>query len=319
MNKCQLVRDTCQFVFQKSKHVKINEENLKKFADSLDKQFRNGYKYTEFGDYECHFSQSEGGDEALLEYLFVLDSLNFCFWPESAQKWEYDDLALTLKNAIKKDRNVFKPENLAKISYDFVYKEIFQGIQFPLLNERVRILREVGQITVEHFEGSFANILKKSEKSAVKLLFLLTSFYNNFQDTAIYEGHQICFYKRSQIFIGDLYSSFQGKSFGEFTDIDQVTMFPDYRVPQILNQEKILEYSEILDKKIAEKEQLPHGSDFEIEIRAATVECVEQLKNLLFERGHKIMAIEVDWILWQKGEAIKDEIVPHHRVLSIFY
>lgn len=35
--------------------------------------------------------------------------------------------------------------------------------------------------------------------------------------------------------------------------------------------------------------------------------------------GHDIKTIEIDWILWQKGEELKDEIVPHHRVLSIFY
>jgi len=38
-------------------------------------------------------------------------------------------------------------------------------------------------------------------------------------------------YKRSQILIADIYAAFQGKGFGEFHDIDKLTMFPDYRVP----------------------------------------------------------------------------------------
>lgn len=65
--------------------------------------------------------------------------------------------------------------------------------------------------------------------------------------------------------------------------------------------------------------ELPHGSNYEIEIRAATVVTCEKLKHLLIAMGHEIKTIEIDWILWQKGELLKDEIVPHHRVLSIFY
>jgi len=37
------------------------------------------------------------------------------------------------------------------------------------------------------------------------------------------------------------------------------------------------------------------------------------------EKGENLMSIEVDWILWQKGEDLKDSLPPHHRVLSIFY
>jgi hypothetical protein len=41
----------------------------------------------------------------------VLDTLNFCFWPNT-EKWEYDTLADSLKKLIVEDKNVFNPENL---------------------------------------------------------------------------------------------------------------------------------------------------------------------------------------------------------------
>jgi hypothetical protein len=46
---------------------------------------------------------------------------------------------------------------------------------------------------------------------------------------------------------------------------------------------------------------------------------VERLKERLARDGKTMTSLEIDWLLWQKGEAVKDEIKPHHRTLSIFY
>lgn len=47
--------------------------------------------------------------------------------------------------------------------------------------------------------------------------------------------------------------------------------------------------------------------------------AVEKIREALAKEGIKYTAVEIDWLLWQKGEAVKDEIFPHHRVLTIFY
>lgn len=39
----------------------------------------------------------------------------------------------------------------------------------------------------------------------------------------------VAIYKRAQILIADIWSSFRGTGFGEFHDIDTITMFADYR------------------------------------------------------------------------------------------
>ena len=68
------------------------------------------------------------------------------------------------------------------------------------------------------------------------------------------------------------------------------------------------------------KEVIPHADQMEIEIRAATVECIEQLKSEIKSITSKApLSIELDWILWQKGEESLKEMKPHHRTLSIFY
>jgi hypothetical protein len=40
-------------------------------------------------------------------------------------------------------------------------------------------------------------------------------------------------YKRAQILVADLWAAFRGQSYGTFADIDSITMFADYRVPQV--------------------------------------------------------------------------------------
>ncbi|KAL4445457.1 hypothetical protein ABPG74_004531 [Tetrahymena malaccensis] len=317
MNKCKLVRDSCSKVLQNAKHAKINQEKLKEFGNNLLQEFKNGYKYIEFDEYSCHYNEFKS-PESIVDYIFVLDTLNFCFWPCEVE-FEYDDLAAGVKSIIIENPELLKPKNIINIERDFVKQKIFKGIEFPLLDERVRLLKEIGVRTLEYFDGEFVNVVKRANHSAVKMLDLLSSFYNNFQDVAIYRGEQICFYKRSQIMIGDLYGAFKGKDYGRFDDIEEVTTFPDYRVPQILNHYDVIQYSEELTNIIESKIEIPHGGEYEVEIRAATVHSVEELKKYLKEQGKSLHSIEVDWILWQKGEEARKNIKNHHRVLSIFY
>jgi hypothetical protein len=92
---------------------------------------------------------------------------------------------------------------------------------------------------VGKYNGSLVKLVKSSNKSAITLLNILTNDFPNFQDHSIYKGHQIHFYKRSQLLISHIYNKFCGKGIGEFIDIDELTMFPDYRVPQLLEAEGV--------------------------------------------------------------------------------
>jgi hypothetical protein len=67
-----------------------------------------------------------------------------------------------------------------------------------------------------------------------------------FQDHGIYKGHQIHFYKLAQLLIANVWRSFKKIDLGEFYDIHELTIFPDYRVPQILRHWGVIEYSKEL-------------------------------------------------------------------------
>jgi hypothetical protein len=87
------------------------------------------------------------------------------------------------------------------------------------------------------------------------------------------------------------------------------------RVPQILRSLDILQYSKGLSERIDSFVVIPWGTDEESAIRAATVIAVERIRERLSVCG----VIELDWLLWNKGEILKDELRPHHRTLSIYY
>ena len=50
-----------------------------------------------------------------------------------------------------------------------------------------------------------------------------------FNDVAKFKGKQVAIHKRAQILVADLWQLFHGEGLGDFKDIDDITMFADYR------------------------------------------------------------------------------------------
>lgn len=53
------------------------------------------------------------GGPLACQYIFVLDALNFCFWPQPGL--EYDTLAISLKEQLEKDKHSFDGDRLMKL------------------------------------------------------------------------------------------------------------------------------------------------------------------------------------------------------------
>lgn len=66
----------------------------------------------------------------------------------------------------------------------------------------------------------------------------------------------IAFYKRAQILVADTWSVLEGKGDGCFWDISSITVFADYRLPQVLLYFGALKYSKELLKKLLRGLQL---------------------------------------------------------------
>lgn len=60
------------------------------------------------------------------QYIFVLDSLNFCFW--EVPGLEYDTLAIALRDAMKNDSSCFSAERLSSITKVWLTVNALQSI-----------------------------------------------------------------------------------------------------------------------------------------------------------------------------------------------
>lgn len=307
------VLKTTLFVVKNSKNVKIEKEKIKILAKKLAPKIK-------IPKWPKNLHLQSKNPEKLLTYLFVLDSLNFCFWPK---KWKikyknkifsgYFAFSLKLKEFFER-KKILNFQSLEKINFS-EFKKFFS--KMPLLKERYKILKKVSKIMVKKYSSpiKFVTLAKNSAKTLLQKIFTELPYFDDF---SFYKGKKIYFLKRAQILISDIFGAFDGKGLGYFKDIDYLTSFADYKLPQILHHYSVLKYSKDLKEEIKKKNLIKKGSPKEIEIRANTIWAIEYLKEELKKLGLKIRSFELDWYLWEKSQKIKFKF-PHHRTKTIFY
>jgi len=310
-------------VAEKGLHVRIDEEALGRFSREW---VAEGLAPPPW-EARYHF---RGGDEETLSYLLVLDSLNFCFWPApGGEKWAvacesgwlsgYYALAFSLKQAFESGTSLADPEGLRSLSLTGL-KEILKGRGEPQLMEaRLRILNELGEVLLSDYEGKAFKLVAAAEGSAVRLVRLLGEKFLSFRDVAEYRGLQVPFYKRAQILAADLYGTFEGKGWGGFRDMERLTALADYKLPQVLRQLGVFRYSDSLARKVDHMIHLEAGGREEVEIRANTIWAVELIRRELARKGLDLRAFEIDWVLWNMGQADAFRVKPYHRTVTIYY
>ncbi|XP_055387095.1 queuosine salvage protein [Condylostylus longicornis] len=331
-------RESAEYIVKNVKHVKIHYNNIEKLAQTVYKKIKEKIiSVDNFSQHELHPSDK---DIHAIDWIFLIDTLNFCFWtPGNDTKWKvngqtgYFALCAAINRAIKEGVDITNPKFYSKISEEELDKILRSDdgiIKVPLLEARVNCLREVGLKLIEKYDGKFENCIKLCNNSAQKLLKLIVDEFPCFRDEAIYCGKQVSFYKRAQILIGDIWSCFRGKNYGEFNDIETITMFADYRVPQVLVHFGTLEYTEELLNFLKTDKLLNAGDEREQEIRGASIYIVEELKKnvwkLFEENGENIEknivnSILLDHFLWdyRRKNAKELEFIPFHKVLGIYY
>ena len=146
---------------------------------------------------------------------------------------------------------------------------------------------------------------------------------------AEYNGRQVAIYKRVQILIADIWACFEGQGYGEFHDIDSVTMFADYRIPQALLYFGALKYSEELQNYLKKDHMMKSGDRYELEIRGCSIwatELINKETRVLLDanpetKGMLVNSVLIDHFLWDYRRAHNDEMkdLPFHRIRCIYY
>lgn len=256
-------------------------------------------------------------------------ALNFCFWPAETDL-QYDSIAISLKKVLEADPAAFDCHRLAELTPATLQGWLEgSGHAFPEVEERARLLRQVGIALAQRYPhaggGALAvDLVREAHQSATQLVRLITEVLPGFRDEAVYAGRQVSLYKRAQILVADLWAAYGRQTDGDspfaFRDVARLTMFADYRVPQMLLHLGVMSYAKDLGARVEAGEEVVPGSPMEVEIRACTIQAVERLLEPLSRAaGRPVLAIETDWLLWQLGERNRASLPPFHRCRTIFY
>ncbi|KAG0309587.1 hypothetical protein BGZ99_000827 [Dissophora globulifera] len=310
-----------------------------------------------------------------VDWIFLVDLLNFSFWSEididdtgvpHPDRYRvtfhgkgytgYWSMVAAINRALEEGIPITTPEFFASEEKlpDKEIERIFRSDtteQVPLLLDRIRVMREAGKVLVEKFGGRFTNCIAQADNSALKLIDIVTSNFSSFRDEADFCGRKVQIFKRAQILIADLWACFQNQSYGEFKDIDEITMFADYRVPQALYHFHCLQYSPELLQVLDKGELIPNGSPMEVEIRGNSIWAVELIRQRILAlikeeveeqqtrtetatpadtvvtppRMMTVNAILIDFFIWDFAKAAQLDLtmgerpVKVHRTRSVYY
>ncbi|XP_023945149.2 queuosine salvage protein [Bicyclus anynana] len=326
---------SAKFICEHSHYVKIHQEGIEILCkEILSSLIDNKLQLPETDADSIHPDREH---PRAVDWVFVADALNFCFWSRSKEEqWTvngytgYYALEAALHRALKEGYDITNPEYYYNIK-EKELKHIFRGdtsAEIPLFSQRIAILHEVGTILIEKYNKTFETCVKEANKSAIKLLEIVVENFPCFRDEALYQGSKVSFYKRAQILVADLWNVLENNGCGEFHDIDKLTMFADYRVPQVLVYFGAMSYSDELMDKLKKDILLPSGSQEEVEIRGCSIHTIELLKQSLQESiTRDNINIEVpnssllDYYLWcyRRKHAKEMEKIPYHKTLGIYY
>lgn len=288
--------------------------------------------------------------------------------------------ACSCTSIIRSDETyALSPKNLSNLTPKQLKAMLMQHIpksdeksyfEIPDIDVRCALLNELGSGLLDKHSGSALIMVAKANNNADDLVRIIMETFPGFRDFVNIDGSSdpctwevakgsstaIHFYKRAQIAVADIWaalgrnqpctpspinSSDRLLSCCQFTDMANITTFPDYRVPQILRHVNVMKYRTDLARKVDNLTELEKGCCHEISIRAATVVAIDDLvlkvkeqlgaialnsvddevKKDLQALAGDVSAVTLDWYLWQQGEKLDRQglLEPHHRVHTSFY
>ncbi|KAI5479775.1 hypothetical protein MNV49_002587 [Pseudohyphozyma bogoriensis] len=289
-----------------AKDVSLNLAGIQSAAQSLYTSLKaKPYTAESWSLVPLHPDATVRTPQEIIDWVFLVSALNFSFWSDLPSdkrygvQWKagvdgkcvdeaekvhtgYWSLIAALHRAKEEGVDITNPKVYKELSVESLRK-VFrsdQAEEIPLFDERVRVLREVGEVLCSKYDGTFATLLKASNRSSLSLVNTVVTDFPCFNDTTSYPGidSPLPIRKRAQILVAELWAAFGGEGWGRFLDIDELTMFADYRVPQILHSLQTIDYSPRLVDLLKTHVNLPNGSPEEVEIRALSIVAVEELR-----------------------------------------
>ena len=313
------VRAACAVVAAGAAHVRIDTARLEGYAAILPLDSLESATF----DPDYHFV----GDPAdTVAYVLTLDAINFGsgYFPHLRKRpglSGYFTVAAALTDRFRA-RGPFTARELRALTADDCRVLFAQTPDGGPVDELMALfagaLNELGAQLLDRYGGRADALVAAAGRSVARLVALL-GVMPAFRDVATYRGRAVPFYKRAQLAAADLALALGGAGLGAFDDLDRLTIFADNLVPHVLRVDGVLRYDDALAARIAAGELIPAGSPAEVEIRAAAVHAAELLVAACRARGRAVTARELDYLLWNRGQARRYREQPRHRTRTSAY
>lgn len=316
------VLTSTKLVLDQSRSVKIDLEALQSLVSEVK---RNDLQVSEIS-----LAKNRWTLDTLLQIIFVFNTINYCFWAgKDEKKWtvkidneELDgSIALfrCIELEVKRNSDFLSGDELADLSRSHLKNILAGNITIPLFEERLKCLQEAGRVLEKQFGNSFIGVYKKAGNDAVALANLLVEHFPCFDDISEYRGTKVGFYKRAQLNSKMVSDALIASGEKELKNLNKLTAFADYKIPQILRNLGVIKYTEELANKIDSYVLIEKDSKDEVEIRSATIWAVELIRRELQKEHNFVTSSHVDSMLWNKSQTKAKGDKPYHRTLTTAY
>ena len=305
------IKNTCQYVINKSKYVQINYNKLDEFIKNIDSSnLKNWILYNPYNILELD-------TETLINFLLIFESIDYSFWGQPKWKVNTDDgikdgsdaLLYIMLKYVKET----KTTDFSNISMD-EFKQLLKGnIEIPLLKERYKTISDISKIVNEKMNGSFYEYTKNINTDT-ELFNVIISNFESFKDERMYMGKAVYFYKLAQLLTSDILH-IKEELEGVKVDYSNLIGCADYKIPQTLRALDILEYNDELSYIVDTKEPMEISSEYEVEIRASQLVVIDYITKKL----PNAKSIDINDYLFMYSKKIKDIVRPYHLCRNTNY
>jgi Potential Queuosine, Q, salvage protein family len=228
-----------------------------------------------------------------------------------------------LKRGMDQGLPVLSGKFLANITRSHMEKIFAGNMEIPMLDEKLALLRAAGEVLDEKYEGRYYNFIRSCSPRLYDhgngLVERLAREFPRYNDVSLYDGHEVKFYKLTQLGFWQIYSGLGTAGGFRLEDPQKMTAFADYIVPVALRLMGITSYSPTLEHAINTYQLIPRDSRQEIEIRAhclyATALLADEI-NKIRRADEQVIIPQIDARLWTHYHTTT---WPHHLTRTIMY
>lgn len=303
------ILESSKLVSENSKHVKINYAKLDEIIQCLD-----NLKITHWLD-SNPFNILGMNYKDIINFLLIYHTIgDYCFWGEP--KWTIKTCNGNLDGSYAMMYlvlNRMSENNDFDMSYYEFKKFLSANVEIPLLDDRYNNLVMMNKFLNDN-NSDFYNLIKDIFDDNSLFDYIVNNL-DYFKDERKYMNKKIYFYKRAQLLVSDILHV-RERIEKVKVDYSHLVGCADYKIPQVMRCFGILEFSKELSSLVDNKQEIPEGTEMEVEIRANDIVVIDYISEKL---DKKIYRMDINDYIWLLGQDKVKMVKPYHRTLTSNY